>query len=228
MTGENMKHALVQRYGPPASTSKVCLNCNRRYFRTTAISRHNWAMSRYCSKACVSQARKRPDAELAHERLVELLSYDPETGVFTHASDRPKIRKGAIVRSSSAPGEYPRIKVDGRIYKAHRLAFFYMTKRWPTELIDHANGDRADNRWANLREATHQQNMWNAKPRKDGLSKLKGVCFNRSSGKWVAAIRINKKRVHLGSFETEEDASTAYSHAAKQTHGDFVWRGLNV
>lgn len=86
------------------------------------------------------------------ERLVELLHYDPETGEFTWkkpTSNRVKI--GSKANNISPTTGEVRVRVDGKLYSGHRLAWFYMTKDWPELLIDHRNGQRADNRFSNLR-----------------------------------------------------------------------------
>src|SRR5690606_34614864 len=98
---------------------------------------------------------------LTQQRLKELLYYDPETGIFTRLVGRsgPRARAGDVAGSDNGKG-YIRIYVDGRPYKAHRLAWFYMHGEWPEE-IDHRNGERADNRLSNLRPVTRQQNNLN-------------------------------------------------------------------
>jgi len=87
--------------------------------------------------------------------------------------------------------------------------------------IDHINGDRLDNRKANLRFVTRQQNIFNKKPQ-GKTSKYKGVYFRKSWGKWIAQISINKKKQHIGVFENELDAARAYDNIASKLCGEYA------
>jgi hypothetical protein len=89
----------------------------------------------------------------------------------------------------------------------------------PPEDVDHRNRDGLDNRRENLRKATAQQNMMNSLSR-GGSSRFKGASWSR--GQWRASIRLNYKTVHLGRFNTEEDAARAYDEAARRLHGEFA------
>lgn len=87
--------------------------------------------------------------------------------------------------------------------------------------VDHANGDRLDNRRANLRACTRQKNALNRAISSNNTSGFRGVCLVRSTGKWVARIAKGGRRRHLGEFDTPEEASAAYEAAAAETYGDF-------
>lgn len=89
-------------------------------------------------------------------------------------------------------------------------------------MIDHINGDRADNKWNNLREASHAQIKMNKPRQANNKSGAKGVYANRRKNRWVASICLNRKTKYLGSFKTLEEASTAYAVAAKFHFGDFA------
>lgn len=91
--------------------------------------------------------------------------------------------------------------------------------------VDHINGNRLDNRRCNLRLATHEQNMHNARRRKDNSSGFKGVSWKVRDRKWYAAIEISGKRIHLGVFDTAEEAHVAYCGAADRLHGEFANHG---
>lgn len=147
------------------------------------------------------------------------LSYNAESGEFTWIKHRLNMMLGATAGGLHSHG-YIRIRVDGVSYFAHRLAFMFVNGRIPCGEIDHINHDRDDNRICNLRESTISENRSNVKPKKKKAGKLKG-CYLNGSGSWVAEIRKNKKKYHLGSYPTEEEAHAAYCHAAKTLHGEF-------
>lgn len=90
-----------------------------------------------------------------------------------------------------------------------------------TDVVDHINGDTLDNRRANLRVCTRQQNGWNRRPNAKSLSGLKGV--RPQGGKWVASIRVNSVRTHLGTFSCRLEAGRAYDDAARRHFGDFAF-----
>lgn len=100
-----------------------------------------------------------------------------------------------------------------------------MTGKWPTSQVDHINGDRSDNRWANLRQATQSQNSMNIGRRSTNVSGFKGVHWNKATQKWRACITINQKKFHLGLFQTAELAFGAYQLAAEKHHGPFLNTG---
>jgi hypothetical protein len=156
---------------------------------------------------------------LTQSRLKELLHYDPETGLFTWLVSTSNCVKVGDVAGSVSHG-YRIIKIDGKKYGAHRLAFLYITGNLPENDTDHINGIRDDNRWCNLREATRAENMQNKAPYKAGTSKYPGVYWHKQRQKWVAQITINGKQKHIGLFETEEEAYSAYC-AAKAEHHKF-------
>lgn len=149
---------------------------------------------------------------LAHVRLSELLNYDPETGIFTWNVDRKRVRKGDISGCPDKAG-YLQIGIDGKLYLAHRLAWFYIHGQWPSLEIDHINRDKADNRISNLRLATRRENIINKAPSKINRSGVTGVYWNKASRKWHAQIYANGKRHSLGLFTQKELAVEARKHA---------------
>lgn len=155
---------------------------------------------------------------ITQERLKELLHYDPDTGLFTCARSRPGCRVGAVAGTRRKDG-YLVVSLDSRRYFTHRLALLYMTGELPTLDIDHINGDRADNRWCNLREATNSENMQNQRRgHSDSTSGLLGVSWHKNRSKWRAQITANKQTINLGSFSTPEEAHAAYLKAKEELH----------
>lgn len=143
----------------------------------------------------------------------ERLSYDPASGIFTVLKSSGR-RKAGDQAGYVRPDGYRMLMVDGKWHYAHRLAWSFLTGRDPANEIDHINGDRDDNRAANLRECSRSENMRN--------TKKKGVCFHKGQAKWQASIRLNGKRFHLGTFASEDEAIRAYQAAAIRLHGEFA------
>jgi hypothetical protein len=159
--------------------------------------------------------------ELTADELRRLLSYDPERGDFRWLVFRNnRVRDREIAGGLSGYG-YWQIKLNKRLYRAHRLAWLYVHGQWPSGGLDHIDGNPLNNAIANLREATDSQNQHNQGKRRNNTSGYKGVYRPHYSDKWRAQIYINGKGIALGSFDTPEDAATAYSVAAKRYHGDF-------
>lgn len=160
--------------------------------------------------------------ELTQERLKELLSYDPDTGVFTRLSVPTKQKHwlGQKAGNVNALG-YERASVDGKVYRMHRLAFLYMTGSWPAGEVDHINGNKADNRWSNLRSVSTRQNLIN-RLIKGKSSPYPGVSFHKKSGRWYAHVTQDSVNRHVGSFSSEREAYTAYLMEIAESHGEEV------
>lgn len=158
------------------------------------------------------------DDRISHQQLRELLDYCPNTGDFTWKVSRGRVRAGQKAGTFDAYG-YVNIIVFRRVYKAHRLAWFYVNGGWPSLEIDHINGARADNRIANLREATSAQNKWNQhRLRAQKTSAFVGVSWLALRKKWRAVIGVAGQTKHLGLFSSERDAHAAYIQAKQQYH----------
>lgn len=160
----------------------------------------------------------KPRNDLTADRLRELLSYDAETGVFYRKIALcNSVKPGDIAGSDDGEG-YIRIRVDGVTHRAHRLAWLYVTGAWPAEEIDHINGNRGDNRIANLREATHAENGQNRAIPRNSRSKRHGVGWDKKAGKWRARIKSKGVEVTLGHFANIEDAVQARAKAKAELH----------
>jgi hypothetical protein len=121
------------------------------------------------------------------------------------------MKAGCVNEARGMP--YEKIKVDGKVYKSHRLAWFYVNGKFPDGEIDHINGNTLDNRICNLRDVSSEGNCRNRTKRADNKSGVTGVLWYPPSGKWQAAIVHNKKKIHLGYFVDIEDAKKARKEA---------------
>lgn len=154
---------------------------------------------------------------LTAKRLRELLRYSRKTGVFVWRVDRGGSAKAGTQAGSMRPDGYRRISVDDVSYRASRLAWLYVTGSWPSVLIDHENRMRSDNRWRNLRLATHKQNAANVSPHRDG-SGHRGVCWDAGKQRWLASICRSGKKTYLGRF-LDKGAAVAARARADQVVG---------
>lgn len=158
------------------------------------------------------------------ERVRELVTYDSESGElrWTYAGP-PRVRGKAV--KCGTESQYVYITVDGCDFAAHQIIWLWWYGEWPSLQIDHANGDKRDNRLLNLRLATRAQQVFNRPVR--AKSGYKGVIAKR--GKWAASIFINRRRISLGSYASAEEAAAAYLRAAEDHYGaDFVRESQNA
>ena len=163
--------------------------------------------------------------KISHTELTQLLSYDCKSGKFawrvTKNSYGGKVKVGAIAGHINING-YCEIRLNGRRYLGHRLAWFYVNKEWPSSEIDHINGNPSDNSITNLRCVTRSQNSQNTKIRSDNSSGIKGVSWSKSVNKWVAYVNIDGKRKHLGCFDDIQDATEARLASEKVYHAEYA------
>ena len=114
---------------------------------------------------------------------------------------------------------YWRVEIENVAHSQHRLAFLYMTGRFPRDGVDHINGRRADNKWANLREASKIINGQNRrKSNTNSGTGLLGAHFHKCTGKFCAAIRVDGKTKHIGVYETAIAAHAAYIKEKRRLH----------
>ena len=172
----------------------------------------------------IKETMRAKEIALSHDYLTKVLDYDSKTGKFTwKISPSKNIKIGTEAGVINKTG-YRLISINNIKYKAGRLAWFYYYGEWPsddTPQIDHINGNRADDRIANLRQVTDEQNSRNQKVRSTNTSGRTGVQFHKASGKWLAAIRNNGKYECLGYYKKFEDAVKA-REAAEIKYGYTV------
>lgn len=151
---------------------------------------------------------------LTLKELKRILKYNPRTGQFIWNKKLSfRIWPGKVAGCIGVQG-YRYIGIKNISYRAHRLAWFYMTGKWPRDFLDHVNGVRSDNRFSNLRLSNNRQNSINKKQHREG--KLPGCSFIKRKNKWQAAFKFKGKRYFIGLFKTEVDASLAYFKKLKE------------
>lgn len=154
------------------------------------------------------------------EKLRELLSYSPETGVFVRrVTTGSRAKAGSVVGTDDMHG-YLTVRISGKSYKLHRLAWLYVYGEWPNGDIDHINGNRCDNRICNLRDVTREMNLQNMRQASSHnmSTKVLGVYPSRTGKRFCAAISIDNKKTHIGTFDTAEMAHQAYLQEKRRIH----------
>ncbi len=167
------------------------------------------------------------------DQLNALLSYNPKTGILvwkhrpaSRFKDLRSCNRWNAVYAGKRAGTVDRygyiaINLNGKLNRAHRIAWFMMTGKWPEGCLDHINGVRSDNRWENLREATRSQNNCNKALRSNNKSGTSGISRHPANGKWRVQICFEGKKHHIGYFYSKQQAIEARKLAEKQHHGEF-------
>lgn len=170
-------------------------------------------------------------SRMTRERLAELLVYEPETGVLRWKvsvggrgakNGKGKYPAGSVAGCTDSHG-YVAIRVDGDLHRAHRLAWLLMTGSWPKNDIDHINGDRKCNVWTNLRDVDRKANLQNSLRCRGAKSGYRGVEVKTGrTTRYAARIQDGSNRVSVGTFDTPEEASSAYLAAKVILHPGFA------
>jgi hypothetical protein len=138
--------------------------------------------------------------ELTQEELKTIFEY--KEGLLYNKINRSSNAKIGEVAGSSTEHGYSDISIKGKKYKLHRLIWFWHTGKWPEYIIDHIDGDRRNNKIENLRDVPQYINAHNKTIGK-GVMRIK-------NGRWRARIDYNGETIHLGYFDTEEEARKEY------------------
>jgi hypothetical protein len=176
-------------------------------------------------------SRNLPDTEYLHQ----CFSYDANDGTLTW-QHRPCMHFATETEYKRWNATWPRkpagtiagsghiyIKINKTLFAAHRIIWKMMTGEDPPSELDHKNRDRTDNRWANLRQATREENARNKTRYQNNTSGFKGVRVTHLTypHPYQARIRVNGNLIHLGSFRTAQEAQKTYAAAAKHYFGEF-------
>lgn len=159
---------------------------------------------------------------LSVDRVRALLRYNPFTGIFYWRVSRGTKMAGSVAGKLHSSG-YWIISVDGKEYRAHRLAWFCTYGEWPAGILDHVNTVKHDNRlFENLRPADQTTNQYNRPAQTNNTSGFKGVSKFAGKNLWRAEININGQKKYLGSRSSPEAAAKLYRAAAANGHGEFA------
>lgn len=149
-----------------------------------------------------------------------LFNYDPETGALTHKIRRKAVKFGAQIGCLDNDGYLvATVSLLGkqRLFKVHRLVWLHVHGAWPSGVIDHINGIKSDNRLDNLRDVSPRSNSQNILAGR-GVSKHRGVCFNKAKNLWQTSIHIDGRQKFVGYYRSEYDAHLAYVEAKRKHH----------
>lgn len=149
--------------------------------------------------------------------LQKLFVYDPDTGVFTWCANSGRARAGQEAGWLHSTG-YVYVGLTGGSYKAHRLAWKYVYGTDPDGLIDHIDGDKANNRIRNLRVVTDGQSNQNKKTYRNNQSGHKGVGWYSRRNAWRVRIQHEGRVVLVGFYATLARAIAARNAAEQQLH----------
>lgn len=171
--------------------------------------------------------------------LHQILRYDAETGKLfwlfrspemfrigqqsaEHSAARWNSRwAGTEALSAVTAKGYRAGRIFGRMYYANRIVWAMQTGEWPKYLVDHRDTDRGNNRWENLRQATHSQNQCNKSLTSANSSGFKGVSLHKPTGKWQATISLHGSQRHLGYFDSPEQAGHRVNAERCSLHREF-------
>jgi HNH endonuclease/AP2 domain len=213
---------------PTFRRSALC-NARRRYLRLRRKSVKRGVLFQPFHEWVQQAGVRRSDGRLTQEVVHELLDYRPETGALTWEQrdrrwfeDEPYWKRSNTRFAGQPAGllhkstGHREINLFDQCYQEHRIIWLWMEGRWPVDEIHHENHVRDDNRWANLFEATSQQNVHNQSLRKTNTSGRTGVYWRDNYGKFVAEIGARGRQLHLGHFDTFEEACAAREVAERK------------
>jgi hypothetical protein len=215
MTGKKFGRLLVLGEGPRVHKSPDTFwhcRCECGQSTITAGGRLRAGTAKSCG--CIHGVAL--DDPVTHEQLLALLRYDEVSGLFYYRRDGKFSKTGAVTGSIDRASRRVVIVLGGVEYYAHILAYFYVHGQWPAGQVDHVDRDATNNRFSNLRLATHAQNVVNSKLRTNNTTGYRGVS---RSGRRFKVMVANK---YLGLFDTAEEAACVYDRRVRELYGEFA------
>lgn len=176
-------------------------------------------------------------AQLTQARVKALFNYNEETGDLIwrfrprsdfktdrawNVTNTQRAGKPATATMKAGKKIYRIVRVDDVLYLQHRLIWLYVHGEWPENLVDHWDGDGENNRLKNLRDADSVLNQANRAYQGKTKSGLKGAYWHKGAQRWTSRIGVRGKYLHLGLFDTAEEAHSAYVEAAQEHHGEYA------
>jgi len=163
--------------------------------------------------------------EITQSKLQEVYDYNEDTGELKYKITTANGFAGDLATQKHSAG-YLAVAINRKSHLAHRVIFFYKNGYWPN-MMDHINHIKTDNRWCNLREVNNQENTMNTSPQKNSDTGIIGVCLHKPTNRYRAYIMVNRKHIHLGLFDTIEEAANVRAKASKHynfhsNHGKVV------
>jgi hypothetical protein len=157
-----------------------------------------------------------------------MITYDALHELFRYENGKLywKIKPNRNIRLDSEVGTinsngYVIVTINGKKHQAHRI-IWEMHGREPAPMIDHVNGNTADNRIENLRAADNSKNQMNSKLRADNSSGVKGVSWCSTYKRWVGQVWENGYCHKIGRFENKDECAAAVVAARQVIHGEFA------
>ena len=148
--------------------------------------------------------------------LKKMFWVDRFTGDLRRLTNRTNSPVNSVAGFIDNSVGYRKIKIKSVRYYAHRLVWLYHFGKWPSDQIDHIDGDKLNNKIDNLRVVTNQENQKNAKLPSTNTSGVMGVCVHNQTQKWRAQIQDDGKNKFLGLFDNFEEAVAARQAAERK------------
>lgn len=160
----------------------------------------------------------KPRIDITADQLRTHCDYNPETGAFTRRESHRRWKAGTVMAGTESHG-YTLIWLMGKQRAAHRLAWLWMTGAWPSQDIDHIDGNRSNNCWANLRHVDRSTNLENLRTAKTN-NRSTGLlgAYPSTPGRYTSRIQVRGVDKYLGCFGSPEEAHAAYLSAKREFH----------